>query len=420
MREVDLSNILLGTATAATQIEGGDRANSWYDWAEAGHIKDGSSPVRACGHFERFREDIAIMKSMNMRVYRLGVEWSRIQPERDKFDADAILVYRDLLGELIAAGIKPLVTLHHFTNPRWFEQAGGFTAKDSPDAFISFVRYTVDALKDLCSEWVTINEPNVYAAFGYFYGTWPPGHKSFKETMSVFRNMAISHVRAYDYIHSVQPGASVGIAQHYRVFEPLRPKNIIDKLGARAMTYIFQDMISDTMAYGKSRFPLKRLKVKRGRYFDFLGVNYYSRFMVKGFEPVTKPGTPLNDLGWEIYPDGLKRVCLKYQKRYKMPIYITENGTCDNSDAFRAQFLYTHLAAVADANAGGANVERYYHWSFMDNFEWLEGEEARFGLVHIDYETGTRNIKDSGRFYADIAKEGRITKELLDKHSIKE
>ena len=153
---------------------------------------------------------------------------------------------------------------------------------------------------------------------------------------------------------------------------------------------------------------LRRRGVKRGKYYDFIGINYYSRSTVSGISDGVKEGCFKNDLGWEIYHEGLIELAQKLHKKYNAPIYVTENGTCDNYDKFRARFIYDQLKLVSETDNA---IERYYHWSFTDNFEWKEGESARFGIVHVDYETQKRTVKDSGIFYSSLIKNGGATKE---------
>lgn len=413
---IALNGMKLGAATAATQIEGGDANNSWSDWAEQGKVKDGSSPVRACGHWERVEEDADLMAELGIREYRLGLEWSRIEPKRGIFDPEAMEHYRREIISLLDRGITPLVTLHHFTNPLWFERAGAFESPDCAVVFRDYVSYVIRNIGDLVSDYITINEPNVYAVNGYVFGEWPPGKKDVKLAMRVMKNLTLCHYAAYDEIHTVRRelGARgttrVGIAQHLRVFDPLRRFNPVDRIAARIYTYLFQSALTDSMCFGRLSLPLGLgAPVKRGRYYEFIGINYYSRFAVKGASLTTFPDRPLNDLGWEIYPEGLTRLLKKFARRYRAPIFITENGTCDREDAFRARYIRDHLAAIA---ASGVSVEKYYHWTFMDNFEWAEGETAPFGLVKCEFGTGERTVRASGRFYAAIIREGAVTDAL--------
>ena len=173
--------MLLGAASAATQIEGGDDNSNWYDWYRRGYVKDDSDPSCAVDHYERWREDLELMKDMGIQCYRMGVEWSRVEPRDGVFDEKAIAHYREEIQALKEAGIPVLLTLHHFNNPLWLEERGGFAQRDNITCYLRFVRKMVESVGDLVSEYITINEPNVYAYNGYLEGAWPPGRKSFLE-----------------------------------------------------------------------------------------------------------------------------------------------------------------------------------------------------------------------------------------------
>jgi len=215
------ASLLLGAATAATQIEGSSIPNSWLDWAEQGKIKDGTSPLISADHWNRYEEDIALMAKMGMSIYRLGIEWSRIEPEDGVFDASAIEHYRRLIKLLQKNKIQVLVTLHHFTNPLWFEKMAAFEEEKSIDIFLRFVTYVVESLKDLVDEWISFNEINVYAVNGYFFGIWPPGKKNFSSLQKVYTHMTISHIKSYEKIHRIygEKPVRVGLAHHYRIFD---------------------------------------------------------------------------------------------------------------------------------------------------------------------------------------------------------
>ena len=407
---------LLGSATSATQIEGGDRNNDWFEWCRKGKIGDGSSSLRADDHWNRFPEDVALLKELSQQVYRMGIEWSRIEPEEGFFNDAAMAHYRSELKLLVHNGIRPLVTLHHFTLPLWVSHKGGFENPKIVDWFERYVRYVVSKIGDLVSEYVTINEPNVYVSKGYFYGLWPPGNRDLKLVPLVYRNMSRCHFAAYRAIHGMRSGfpgkTMVGVAHHLRVFTPQNRLNPLDRLACGTMQYLFQGGIVKLMTTGHLVFPAELLKENCC---DFMGINYYSRSTVRfcGWEDGAAFGAPKNDLGWEIYPDGIRALSEKYYRKYRLPIWITENGTCDSRDAFRPEYLCSHLEKIAEAAQNGARVERYYHWSLLDNFEWLEGESARFGLVHVDFETQRRTVKKSGRLYGEICRSGGLTREMI-------
>ena len=399
------NGMLIGTASAATQVEGGELDHTWMDWYRKGHIRDHSSPARANDHYRRWREDDALMQTLGLQIARIGVEWARVEPEEGVFDETAIAHYVQEVELLNASGVKPLVTLHHFTNPMWFERKGAFTTvKNLPD-FIAFVDKMVVAFGTRVNEYITINEPNVYATNGFFFGSWPPGEKSVARATRVMSVLAVAHIQAYERIHALQRNMGmqetrVSFANHMRVFAPQNPKNLIHKAFTWGLERFFQGALSRAMTTGTFSFPIRNLgHVKRGLYCDFIALNYYTRSTVSGMRDGVARGVPVNDLGWEIYPQGIVECARKLYTIHPLPVYVTENGTCDGSDAFRCRYLYDHLRALCESDLP---VERYYHWCFCDNFEWAEGESARFGIVHVDYATQTRTVKNSGFFLRDV------------------
>ena len=420
MTEFRLDGVLLGVATAATQIEGGCDTTNWADWAKTpGHIADGTTPVRATGHWERWREDTELMASLGIQTYRFGVEWARLEPQPGVFSDEAFAHYRDEITLLRDKGIRPLLTLHHFNNPRWFESMGAFEHPDCVPIFLRFVERVVTELGDLVEDWCTINEPNVYATFGYLYGVFPPGAKSLPRTLRVMTNLAHAHITAYELIHALRAGkpTRVTFAIHLRVFDPANPANPVHRALARAQEFLFQEAVTEAMCTGRFRMPLRRpAGIREGRYYDALGINYYSRSWVSKIGDAARPGAELNDLGWEIYPEGLERVARWAHDRWPAPIWVTENGTADNTERFRTQFLHDHLEIVSAARATGLPFERFYHWCFVDNWEWAEGEVPRFGIVALDYATQERTVKPSGRFYADVIAAGGVTAEIAARH----
>lgn len=411
-------DLQLGVSSAATQIEGGNKQNSWYDWFAKGHIKDGADPYVADMHYERYAEDAQLMHDMGVRHYRLGIEWARLEPKQGVFDEAEFRHYREELLLLKQLGIEPLLTIHHFTNPLWFEDTGAFENPASINIFLNFVKKVVEEFGDIVAEYITINEPNVYAVFGFFFGDWPPGKKSLSATVRVLNNMCECHIKAYELIHNIRRGMGredtrVSYAHHMRVFVPKRPWNVWHRVCTGIMSRVFQTCISKAYLTGKACFPLRRAAAGKGLYCDFHAVNYYSRSAVAGLREEYFDNVPVNDLGWEIYPGGIVKTAAELYKLSKLPIYITENGTCDNTDMFRSRYICEHIQALVES---GLPVKRYYHWCFTDNFEWLEGYSARFGIVHVDYSTQKRTVKRSGEFYSRMIEQRGVTQELYDEY----
>jgi beta-glucosidase len=229
--------------------------------------------------------------------------------------------------------------------------------------------------------------------------------------------MTAAHIRAYKYIHRTRfkmgySNTLVSFANHMRVFAPEDEKNPAHRLFASTAEYLFQGALTEAMMTGVCHFPITKKKgVRPGKYYDFIGLNYYSRSTVSKLADGVRDGVFKNDLGWEIYHKGLTELANALAEKYDAPVFVTENGTCDNSDSFRARFIYDQLKLVSETETP---IERYYHWSFTDNFEWKEGESSRFGIVHVDYETQKRTVKESGKLYSSIIANGGVTEEAYE------
>jgi beta-glucosidase len=406
---------LLGAATSSTQIEGGDTNNTWYKWCKTGHILDSSSCITACDHWNRVSQDIQILRDLHVQTYRMSLEWSRIEPAPGQFSREAVDHYRQEIQLLLTNNIQPLVTLHHFSEPLWFQEQGGWPHPQNSELFIQYVKFVVENLGDLVSEWVTFNEPNVYVYFGYITGSFPPGASDIPKAASVITEIIKTHTVLYQLIHEIRktrgfPGRTmVGAAIHIRVFDGL---TLLGKLTARIVDYLFNELFMTGITTGRIKFPLpaQGYQIRQGCYADFLGINYYTRNIVEfAWEPqnyfhrfVNDKELDKSDLGWDIYPQGIYRVCKKYYGKFSLPVYITENGISDRLDNRRENFILDHLAFLAKAIEEGTEIKRYYHWSFLDNFEWLDGESAKFGLYRCDFRTQARTPRKSAETYAVI------------------
>jgi len=211
---------LWGTASAAYQCEGGNTNNQWYRWEQQGHILTGEQCGEACNWWEDAEHDFQLAEQMENNALRLSLEWSRIEPAEGQWDSGAIDRYRAMLVDLRKRLLKPIVTLHHFTDPIWFAELGGFAEETNIQYFVRYVRYAVEKLRDVCDFWITINEPNIYAVLGYLIGSFPPGEHDVLRTMRVLRNLLQAHVEAFYAIRDLQPRAEIGCCLHYRLFDP--------------------------------------------------------------------------------------------------------------------------------------------------------------------------------------------------------
>lgn len=399
---MDLSNIRIGTASAGLQIEGSPRPNNWSEWV----AKDGTTPHPTTDHWRRWREDNQLMSDLGLQIARVGVEWSRVEPQPGRYDHDALQRYREEFLDLRERGIEPLVTLHHFGHPAWFEANGAFTRESNVEIFLRYVDVVLDHLGDVVTDWITINEPNVFATEAYLFGSTPPGRGGLPKVRPCLRNMAAAHLLAYQRIHSRLDNPRVTFAHHRRVFAPMNPRNPIHRLLTPLVEWLFQGAIEPAFFEGRFHPVLGRpaLDLPSGGVFaDAVAINYYSRTAVRGFSDATFPATPTNDLGWEIYPPGIAEVSAELAERYRLPVWITENGTADATERFRCAFILDHLAELSRV----PEVERYYHWCFVDNWEWSEGMAQKFGVVDVD-----RQVKPAGRLLQALIREGAITPEI--------
>lgn len=419
-------DFLLGSATAATQIEGGDIYNNWYAWSLIGKVGNGESSITGADHYRRYVEDIELLSQLHQECYRMSIEWSRIEPKQGEWSTEGVEHYRDEFQRLIKAGIKPLVTLHHFSCPQWFQEKGGWLSKDAVDDFMRFVDFSIRNFGDLVSEWCTINEPNVFANDSYMDGKYPPGsHGDIAAYMKVTKNLIIVHLKSYKLIHKIRKDlgftgeTKVGFAHHLAIFEPFN-SHPLAKLGCFLSDYLFHEIHMKGFVEGKLCFPLGfGYPEGKGTFCDFIGINYYSRHLFKAsYNPGNLFATPLvdpsisesekNDLGWEIYPEGIRKVCHRAWDKYKLPIYITENGIPDEKDEKREKYIVDHLYQIKLLLDEGVKVERYYHWSFLDNLEWNDGYGPRFGLVEVDYTTMKRKPRLSALRYAEFCRAKKI------------
>ena len=412
---------LWGAATAAHQVEGGNRNNDWWEWEHrGGKIADGTTSEVACDQYNRYEQDFDLAKGLGHNAHRLSLEWSRIEPEEGVFSPKAIEHYQHVLRALRERGIEPFVTLHHFTTPLWLARQGGWENAKVVEYFTRYAKVVAGELGELVRFWNTINEPIVYAYESYIEGTGPPGATSLRSASIVITNMLRAHALAYHIIHETSHGAGceVGIAKHMRVFDPLRAYHPGDRALARLSDFIFNWWFLDAIETGRLAWPIgigQQVQLLSGTH-DFIGLNYYTRDMTRFnvlkpqllfVENLVHPDGAVNDLGWEIYPEGLYRLLMRL-KKYDKPIYITENGIPAVDDSKRMAYLRDHLIQTHKAMSDGADVRGYLHWTLLDNFEWAEGLTPRFGLIAMDYETQQRTPRPSAGVYAKIASENRL------------
>ena len=426
------AGFLWGTATSAHQVEGNNTRNQWWRFEQQpGAIWNGDRSGLACDWWNHAEVDFDLMERMGHSAHRMSLEWSRIEPEPGRFDSAAIERYRALLDGLRRRNIRPMVTLHHFTNPLWLEEAGGWENPAAIVHFQQYVRYAVRTLGDLCDQWVTLNEPLVYVVQGWVRGIWPPQKTHLPAALRVFRHLLQAHGVAYQTIHANSPGAHVGYALPVRVFQPSNPKRWLDRKAANLKRYLVEHLWVTGAADGKLRFPLglDEYQHSLADSADFIGINFYTRDLVR-FHPDPRqlfgeehfsPDGEYSDRGRrgvysEYAPQSLHQIVREVNAFHK-PIYITENGLPDHDDDQRPRWLLGHLHALHQAIQQGCDVRGYYHWTLTDNFEWSEGWGLRFGLVELDPATQLRRPRPSAALYSAIARTNAVSETLVQTYA---
>ncbi len=429
-------NFLWGAATSSHQVEGNNRNNQWWAWEQQPRrIYGGHTSGLACNWWAPggAEADFDRARALHQNAHRLSLEWSRLEPVEGLFDSSAYARYREMLHGLRARGIEPMVTLHHFSDPLWLTDQGGWLSRHIVPRFSRFVERTVHELGDLVHYWCTINEPNVYALIGYFVGQFPPGRHNPQQAYAVLRNMLLAHAAAYRTIHRLDGHARVGLVVNVRPFVPAQPTSRADRTVAALLDYLFNGAVLKALENGVLAPPLGygRQVGQLIDSFDFIGLNYYTRELVRFdtrrpgelfshrfFHPdgetsdLTREGIPYG----ENYPPGLIDA-LQRVVGYGKPIFVTECGLPDDDDDQRPRFLITHIAAIHDALQMGMPIQGFFHWTLVDNFEWAEGWKLRFGLFQLDPATQTRTPRRSAGAYADICQANALTPEIVRRYA---
>jgi len=416
-------DFLWGSATAAHQIEGNCTNNNWFQFESAvdengkPRILNGQKAGLGCDAWNLYKEDVQLMKALSLNSYRFSVEWSKIEPRPGEFDESALDHYEQEVKEMLANGIEPMITLHHFSNPIWFEDKGAFLQDDSPAIFTRFVERVVNKLGPLVKLWCTINEPAIYAVFAYFTAEFPPALTDARKAARVYRNLLLAHTAAYMTIKRIRPEAQVGLVVHVALFDPPNQWNLVDLLIARMLNNNMNNAHFQYLVEGSFDFSIPGMVSEKFRggqkdAFDFIGLNYYTNHF-RVFKPFDKeqfiettkdPPEKLTDMGWAVYPEGMYRSLKLIASYTSKPVYIAENGIADRADTKRAKYIEDHLLVINKAIADGMNVKGYFYWSLMDNFEWAHGFDKRFGLYRVDFATRKRTLYEGSRKLSEIIK----------------
>jgi beta-glucosidase len=429
---------IFGAATSAYQIEGspfadGAGESNWHRFVHSPErALDGATADVACDHYRRYREDIALMRDLGLDAYRFSIAWSRVLPQgRGAVNHPGLDFYRRLVDLLLANGIQPCITLHHWDLPAALDDLGGWLNPESASWFAEYARVVFQALGDRVPLWTTINEPWVITHAGYLRGVHAPGHQSMVEAPMVAHNLLRAHATAVQ-VYRSEARAKIGLVVNLEPAYPATDAPADLAAVARHDAYMnrqyldpvfrgsYPEEMTEIFGAAWPSFPAADFALIREP-IDFLGVNYYTRSVIQNDDsalpvrasPIVQPQSTYTEMGWEVWPEAFTRVLVWIKERYgDIPLYITENGAAFADppspiagrvdDPLRVDYLRTHLRAVQDAIAAGVDLRGYFAWSLLDNVEWAEGTSKRFGLVHVDFANQRRTPKASAHFYRDV------------------
>lgn len=433
-----------GASTAAYQIEGaiaeGGRGPSIWDTFAGveGNIADGSSGVVACDHYHRYREDIALMRRAGMAAYRFSIAWPRIQPDGSgPANVAGLAFYDRLIDELLANQISPMATLFHWDLPQALQDRGGWLERDTAERFAEYAAMVGERFADRVAYWIPVNEPNVVTVLGHAIGVHAPGSKLGFRALPVAHHLLVGHGLAVQALRAVGV-TRIGCANNHSPIWPAS-NSVDDRAAASSYDLLWNRIFSDAMLLGS--YPDQFAEQLGGsaddlatiaQPLDFYGLNYYNPVLIGHpsksdvdpdmadlpFARLPIEGYPHTDFDWPVVPAGLHEILLALHDRYGdrlPPIQITENGASYDEgpdangridDIDRIRYLDGHLRAIHRAIEDGVAVAGYFCWSLLDNFEWAEGYQQRFGLVHVDYQSMARTPKDSFYWYSQVIRKG--------------
>ena len=428
------NDFVWGAATAAFQIEGawnedGKSPSIWDTFCEQpGKIEDKSDGTVACDHYHRYKEDVKLMSELGLKAYRFSIAWARIIPDgTGKINEKGLEFYSNLVDELLKYNITPYVTLYHWDLPYSLYLKGGWLNSESPVWFEEFTRAIAKKLGDRVKNYITFNEPSVFMGCGCFLGEHAPGLKlGTRDLLHMGHNIHLAHGRAVKVLRELVPDCNVGITLATMPAIPVSPKDeqtAYDQyFSCPSEAFFWQDSYwADPIVFGK--YPEELLKSCADIFpaftdedmklisqpIDFLGQNIYQARYVGEYKRA--PGTPHTEIGWDTFDSALEWGVKHFYRRWKLPIYITENGlSCHDwisldgkvHDPNRIDFLHRYLRGLKNAAESGCDVRGYFQWSLMDNFEWAKGYNPRFGMIFCDYTSQKRIPKDSAYWYKEV------------------
>ena len=420
-----------GAATASYQIEGawnedGKGESIWDRFSHTpGKVVNGDTGDVACDHYHRWQEDIELMCRIGLKVYRFSTAWTRVLPTgRGPVNGRGLDFYDRLVDGLLAKNIEPFLTLYHWDLPQALQEEGGWVNRNISFAFADYAALMVKRLGDRVKYWTTFNEPGVVAFEGYMDGEHAPGFRDPKQAYQAVHNLMVAHGLASQAIRAIAPHVRVGIVLNLWGQEPASDA-LGDVAAAESAWQARETLFLSPIFAGY--YPLSAYErvgedmpeIRDGdmaliaQKLDYVGINYYSRTLWSAQGPVKRVhGSEYTEMGWEVHAPALYRILKRIHQDYHLPpLYITENGAAfadqvngDGKvhDPRRLEYLKSHLLQIWQAVQEGVDVRGYFAWSLLDNFEWARGYSKRFGIVHVDYDTQKRTLKDSGEWYSRV------------------
>ncbi|EAX95923.1 Glycosyl hydrolase family 1 protein [Trichomonas vaginalis G3] len=420
-------NFKFGGSTSAWQVEDIKEKSNWSLFEEK--KKPNGTPCcpphkHACESIERFDSDLQLMKDLKFTSYRFSVSWTAVNPEKGKFNLEYLQNYVTMCKKLRESGIEPMLTLWHFENPAWVELEGGVLGPHFKEYLTEFTTKVIEAVKDCCTWFITINEPVVFANLAYKDGVFPPGEKSLTKFFACCSSFMECHVQMYKIIHNLIPDAKVSIAKHTIPFYPMHNWSVLESIVCNILnnfnTSILDAFETEIINYNVVGIPIYKKKIEGLKdTLDFIGINHYYCTWVsinpKDWDSMVFLPPPMSqnlsnydhsDFGWSLCPESLaisaKWIHQGWNKR-NLPIVITEHGIADEKDTKRPWFLEQSLSLLNDTiKEEKVPVIGYSHWSFLDNYEWAEGYKMRFGIVEVNHDTQERKIRESALLYKKI------------------
>ncbi len=407
------TNFLWGAATSAHQVEGNCINNDWSVWEQ--QEEDVAFTGQACDQWNRYTEDIELIKKAGLNTYRFSIEWSKIEPKEGCIDHHALKHYQDLCKELVSNGIKPVVTLHHYTNPLWFAQKNGFEKEENIKHYVQYCKLVFERLHPYVHLWLTFNSPTSYVARAYHAHLNPPGKKDTQLMQEVLKNMLEAHVQVYQALKKMPHGDESQIGICHNIYQ-VEPKHFWDKAGCNTGYTLFNQNIYTffTTGHFKVSVPftatVNHYNAAAPRSLDFIGLNYYSHGLMTNFDIDQHPNEiPTQIKIYTIYPEGFYRALMEVTKELAtplhIPIYMTENGIATTNEHHRKLFFERYLYTLSYAISSGCPVQGYIVWSLLDNYEW-GSYDMNFGLYAVDFDTQKRSheVRRGAQYYLDVVK----------------